>query len=132
MTIWDAAMHEMTALQWLTAIAEHTGLSSEAKEAAAIMSEGWTGCGSRCRRGMRWVLERSRLADYEAVDAAAQELRDAGFLTGRGISTCVWKLHSPANRLPLMEAQRRRQQEVDEARRLERKLQMALNGGSPA
>ena len=117
------------ALEWLTDVAEHPGLSAEAKEVAAIMSGGWTGVGRRCRRGANWILEHSRLPDFEALRAASGELRQAGFITGHGGTASVWKLHDPATQLPIVETRRLESIEKERTRDLDAKLRNIRKGG---
>ena len=119
----------MTALEWLTKVADHPALSTDAKEVAAIMSGGWTGTGRRCRRGANWILEHSRLPDFDALRAASGELRQAGFITGHGGTASVWKLHDPAIQLPIVEARHREEIEKERARELDAKLRNIRKGG---
>lgn len=123
-------MTELTPLEWLTQAADHPSLSTDAKELAAIMSGGWTGIGRRCRRGANWILENSRIPDHRALRAASGELRQAGFITGQGVTASVWRLHDPAVQMPILEARRREESERKAARALEQKLRIVLNGGT--
>lgn len=123
-------MTSMTALEWLTEVAGHPSLSMEAKEVAAIMSEGWTGCEGRCSKGVQGVLERSRLTSHLAVRQAAGELRRAGFVTGKGLTKYPWKLHDPAKRLPDILQDQLTHGHRHETRSLDHKIRLLLNGGT--